>query len=140
MITTTQAFLNSKWSKKKDIYELISEVCDELQFALIEYSYKKLDNGKTKILYIVKPKLFNSAIGLPIEYILSQKELTTIENYPQTGLKIIKALTRDTLKASFDPDYTFTTIFKNESDDYMIQNGYKLAINLFLLDNYIKNL
>lgn len=140
MITTTQAFLNNKWNKKKDIYELISEVCDELQFSLIEYSCKKLDNGKTKIFYIVKPKLFNSAIGLPVEYILSDKELMTAEVYPQTGLKIVKGLTIDVLKEDFDPDYTFTAIYKSESDDYMIQNGYKLAINLFLLDNYIKNL
>ena len=140
MINTTQIFLNNKSNPKTGIYNIISKVCDDLQFTMIEYSCKKINDNKIKISYMVKPKIFDLSVGLLIEYNLFEKEITAIEDNPKTGFDIIKALTIDTLKENFDPDLTFTTIFKEESDEYMIQNGYKLAINAFLLNAYIQNL
>lgn len=109
---------------------LIIKAIDNLGFDLIEMT----DFG-----YLVKPKNYDSAIAINLFYNFTNKDIKRISS-SKNSYKIVEKETKKLLKESFDPIRYYQGIFDDETDYYMKNNGYFLALRLNMLDSYINNL
>lgn len=109
---------------------LIIKAIDNLGFDLIEMT----DFG-----YLVKPKNYDSTIAINLFYNFTNKDIKRISS-SKNSYKIVEKETKKLLKENFDPVRYYQGIFDDETDYYMKNNGYFLALRLNMLDSYINNL
>lgn len=113
-----------------NIDNLIKQAVNNLGFDLIE---------TTDLGYLVKPKNYDSAIAINLFYNFTNKDIERIGS-SKNSYKIIEKETKKLLKEGFDPVRYFKGIFDDETDSYMKNNGYFLALRLNMLDSYINSL
>lgn len=111
-----------------EIYNLIDKAIDELGFTIVEYNNLRA---------LIKPRKYNLSIILDISYNFTKKEIKEIES-SKNGYEIVKKETKRLISRSFDPTYYYKTIYDDETDEYMKNNGYFLALRLNILDDYIR--
>lgn len=113
-----------------NIDNLIRNSIENLGFNVIES-----DNFK----YLVKPKNYQLSIIIDLFYNFTKEELERI-SLSNNSYEIVERETIRLLKRSFKPVKQYQSIYDNETDYYMKNNGYFLTLKLDMLDDYINKL